>query len=236
VLRLDTDLRDDAGLGMDVLIYGATGMVGQGVLRESLAAADVTRVVTLGRSGTGIVHPKLTEIVHPDLHDLRTIEPQLRGLDACFFCLGVTSSGMSETNYSRITYELTVAAGETLARLNPKMTFVFVSGAGTDSTEAGRVMWARVKGRAENALLRMPFRAVYCFRPGFIQPLDGITSRTKAYRFFYAILGPLLTPMRKVFPRSILTTRSIGQAMLNAVRRGAPKPILESADIAALAR
>lgn len=221
---------------MKVLLFGATGMIGQGVLRESLRAADVELVRTIGRTATGIEHAKLSDVVHRDLFDFSAIEPKLRDFDACFFCLGVTSAGMSEADYTRVTHDIALAAAQTLVRLNPGMTFVFVSGAGTDSTEQGRTMWARVKGRTENALRKLPFKAVYCFRPGMIQPLHGIRSRTKSYRIFYAILGPLVSLMRAALPKYVLTTESIGQAMLNAVRHGAPKEVLESPDIYALAK
>lgn len=221
---------------MDVVIFGATGMVGQGVLRECLRAEDVARVVTVGRTPLGQSHAKLRDIVQDDLFDLGAIEAELRGLDACFFCLGVSSAGMTEAAYRRLTQELTLTVAQTLARLNPQMTFVYVSGAGTDSSEQGRTMWARVKGEVENALMRLPFKAVFLFRPGAIQPLHGIRSKTRAYRLGYAMMGPLLTLLRIALPRWILTTESLGQAMLNAARRGAPKPVLESPDIHALAQ
>lgn len=221
---------------MRAVVFGATGMVGQGVLRECLLANDVEHVRTIGRSATGQTHAKLSEVVHRDLTNFTAIEDQLRGFDACFFALGVTSAGMTEEQYTRVTHDIAVAAGETLARLNPSMTFVFISGAGTDSSEQGRVMWARVKGRAENALRAMPFKAVYCFRPGFIQPLHGIQSRTKAYRVLYPLLAPLIWLFKLVAPKYVLTTESLGRAMLNAVRHGAPKTILEAPDVNELAR
>ena len=220
---------------MDVVIFGATGMIGQGVLRECLGAADVGRVVTVGRAATGVEHPRLREVVHRDLLDLAPLETSLSGLDACFFCLGITSAGLSEADYTRITYDITLAAANALVRLNPQMTFVFVSGAGTDSTERGRLMWARVKGRTENALLRMPFKAAYAFRPGVVQPLHGVRSRTAAYRILYSLTAPLLPLLRRLFPNQILTSEEMGLAMLNAVRRGAPKRVLESRDIRQLA-
>ena len=169
---------------MNVLVFGATGMVGQGVLRECLVDPAVALVQTVGRTATGVTHPRLSEIVHADLMSYASIEPRLVGFDACFFCLGVSSAGMSEADYERVTYGITMAAATTLARLNKSMTFIYVSGAGTDSSERGRIMWARVKGRTENALLRLPFKAAYMFRPGVIQPLHGITSKTAAYRIF----------------------------------------------------
>jgi len=219
---------------MNVLIFGATGMVGQAALRECLRDPGVQQVTTVGRKATGQKDPKLREIVHADLWNYSSVEPQLTGLDACFFCLGIASAGMSEADYSRITYGIAAAAAETLARLNPRMTFIFVSGAGADSTEQGRLMWARIKGKAENAVLSQPFRAAYVFRPGVIQPLDGIRSRTALYRIGYVVMRPLIPILRWAFPNLILTTREIGQAMLVAVRKGAPKKVLESGDIRAL--
>jgi uncharacterized protein YbjT (DUF2867 family) len=160
---------------MKVIIFGATGMVGQGVLRECLLDPDVQRVLSIGRSATGQRHEKLRELIRADLLDYSAIENELRGYDACFFCLGITSLGLSEEQYRRVTYDITMAAAKALARLNPDMTFIYVTGVGTDSTEHGRTMWARVKGETENAFLRLPFRAAYMFRPAAIQPLYGIT-------------------------------------------------------------
>jgi len=216
---------------MNVLLFGATGMVGQGVLRESLLDPDVESVLAIVRSPTGQKHEKLREIGHKDFFDFSAIEPELTGLDACFFCLGVSSAGMTEESYRRVTYDMTMAAAQTLVKLNPGMTFIFVSGAGTDSTERGRTMWARVKGETENALLRMPFKAAYMFRPGFIQPLHGIKSKTKLYRAFYSVTGPLFPVLKALFPKSITTTEQLGRAMIKAAKRGAPKAVLESADI-----
>jgi uncharacterized protein YbjT (DUF2867 family) len=216
---------------MNVLLFGATGMVGAGVLRECLHDSGVGLVVTIGRSPTNQHDPKLREIVHPNLFDYTSIEPQLSNFDACFFCLGVASAGMSEPEYTRLTHDLTLAAATTLARLNSQMTFVFVSGASTDSSEQGRLMWARVKGRTENDLQRLPFKAVYSFRPGVIQPLHGIRSRTRSYRIVYLVLGPLLPLARALFPNQILTTEQMGQAMLAVARRGWPEAVLEARDI-----
>jgi uncharacterized protein YbjT (DUF2867 family) len=220
---------------MKVLLFGATGMVGQGVLRECLLDPRVELVETLGRTATGVQHPKLREVVHPDLWNYASIETELSGFDACFFCLGVSAGGMKETDYARITYGITLAAAETLSRLNPQMTFIYVSGAGTDSSEQGQMMWARVKGRTENALLRLPFKAAYMFRPGVIQPLHGLRSRTAAYQVLYTLMKPLLPVLRRTFPDSILTTEQIGLAMLEVSRNGAPKRILESRDIKVVA-
>jgi uncharacterized protein YbjT (DUF2867 family) len=216
---------------MNVLLFGATGMVGQGVLRECLLDPDVRTVLAIGRGTTGQRHEKLRELVHKDFLDFSSIESELTGFDACFFCLGVSSVGMTEEQYQRVTYDFTMAAAETLVKLNPGMTFVFVSGTGTDSTERGRTMWARVKGKAENALLRMPFKAAYMFRPGFIQPLHGVRSKTKLYQFFYTVLGPLLPALKKVMPKYVTTTEQIGRAMLKVAKQGAPKRVLETGDI-----
>ncbi|HEY3270434.1 MAG TPA: NAD(P)H-binding protein [Geothrix sp.] len=219
---------------MKVLLFGATGMIGQGVLRECLGDPGVSQVVALVRKPSGQAHPKLREIVHDDFFDYRAVEPDLTGLDACFFCLGVSAAGLPEAEYRRLTQDLTLAAAETLARLNPDMTFVYVSGAGTDSTEQGRTMWARVKGRTENDLRRLPFRAVYLFRPGLIQPLHGIRSRTGWYQAFYTVLGPVFPLLRRLFPKALLTTEELGRAMLRVARDGAPTAILEAADLIAL--
>jgi uncharacterized protein YbjT (DUF2867 family) len=215
---------------MKVIVFGATGMVGQGVLRECLLADDVEAVAAVGRSGSGQRHPKLIEIVHKDLGNLNAIENQLRGYDACFFALGVSSVGMTEIDYERVTYGFTIAAGETLARVSPGMTFVYVSGLGTDSSERGRTMWARVKGRTENALLRLPLET-YMFRPGFIQPLDGIRSRTALYNVLYTLLRPLVPVFRFIMPKQFLTTRQVGQAMLNVARHGYKTRVLGVRDI-----
>jgi uncharacterized protein YbjT (DUF2867 family) len=218
---------------MRILLFGATGMVGQGVLRECLRDPDVEQVAAVGRSATGVQDTKLAEIVHADLANYTAIEDRLRGFDACFFCLGISSAGMKEADYERITYGFTVAAAETLSRLNPGMAFTYVSGAGTDSTEQGRSMWARVKGRTENAILRLPLKA-YMFRPGVIQPLDGIKSKTGLYRALYALTGPLLTLLHRLLPNVVLTTREIGQAMLKVAQHGYAKRVLEVRDIRAV--
>lgn len=216
---------------MDVILFGATGMVGQGALRECLLDPDVRRVVAIGRTPTGQHDPKLRDIVAADLFDLSPFARDLSGFDACFFCLGVSSAGMAEEQYAHITYDLTVAAATMLTRFNPRMTFVYVSGVGTDSTEGGRSMWARVKGRTENALLRLPFKRAYMFRPGFIQPLHGIRSKTRFYRMFYAVAGPVLPLFKRLFPRYVTTTEQLGRAMLAVAKRGAPKVILGTDDI-----
>jgi uncharacterized protein YbjT (DUF2867 family) len=215
---------------MKVLVFGATGMVGQGVLLECLRDPDVELAVTVGRTATSAQDTKLQQIVHADLAHYEAIEGRLTGFNACFFCLGVSSSGMKEADYERITYGFTLAAAETLSRLNPGMTFIYVSGAGTDSTEKGRSMWARVKGRTENALLRLPLEA-YMFRPGFIEPMDGIQSKTPSYRILYKVLTPLMPVVRWALRQQILNTRQIGLAMLSVAKLGYEKRILEIKDI-----
>ncbi len=220
---------------MKVIIFGATGMVGQAALRESLLDPGVERVLTVGRSATGLTHEKLHELIHADLTDYSGVSDELAGYDACFFCLGVSSAGMSEAAYRRVTFEIAVAAGRALVEANPGMTFIFVSGRGTDSTGKSRTMWARVKGEAENAILAMPFKAAYAFRPAFIRSMHGIKSRTRSYRVLYAILTPLIPLVTVLFPRHVTTTEAIGRAMLNVARHGAPKRVLESDDINAAA-
>ena len=212
---------------MKVLLFGASGMVGQGVLRECLRDASVTEVLAVGRSPTGITHAKLREIRHSNLEDLAVLEPQLRGFDACFFCLGVSAGGLSEQAYAHLTFDLTLAVARTLARLRPGMAFTYVSGAGTDSSGHGRVMWARVKGRTENALLALPLAATM-FRPAIIVPMHGERSKTKAYRLFYTLAGPVLPLLRRAMPGYVTTTEHLGRAMISVAANGSRKPVLEN--------
>ncbi len=216
---------------MKVVLFGATGMVGQGLVRECLLDPDVERVLAVVRNASLPQHDKLREIVHQDVYDLATIEGRLSGYDACFFCLGLSSVGMKEEAYRRVTYDLTVSVAKTLAKLNPTMTFIYVSGAGTDSTERGRSMWARVKGKTENALLQMPFEAVFLFRPAYIQPLHGMRTKTAWYGAFYAVVRPFYPLLKTLFPNYVTTTECVGRAMLNVTRRGFPNPVLENRDI-----
>jgi uncharacterized protein YbjT (DUF2867 family) len=195
-----------AQTGMKVILFGATGMVGQGVLRECLLDADVDNVLAVGRSPTGQRHPKLREILHDNFLDYSAIESELAGFDACFFCLGVSSVGMDEARYRHLTYDITMAAATALSRLNPRMVFIYVTGRGTDSTEQGDLMWARVKGKTENDLLKLPFKAAYMFRPAGIQPLHGIRSKTAWVQAIYVATAPLLSLLNRVAPNYMTTT------------------------------
>jgi uncharacterized protein YbjT (DUF2867 family) len=219
---------------MKIILFGATGMVGQGVLRECLLDPEINSVLIIGRTPLNRQNEKIREIVVKDLYDLSPIEDQLKNYDACFFCLGISSAGMKESDYSHVTYDLTISVAQTLVKQNPQMTFIYVSGMGTDSTEKGGSMWARVKGKTENALLHMPFKVAYMFRPGFIQPMHGIKSKTTLYRVLYVLIRPL-TFVLMAFPKYATTTEKLGRAMINAGKNRASKPILESKDINALA-
>jgi uncharacterized protein YbjT (DUF2867 family) len=216
---------------VNAIITGATGMVGEGVLHECLLHPEVESVLVINRRPCGVVHPKLKEIVHGDFFDLTAIESQLTGYNACFFCLGVSSIGMKEPEYTKISYTLTMNVAQTLSRLNPGMTFCYVSGAGTDSTEKGIIMWARVKGKAENDLAKLPFKVVYIFRPAFILPTKGLKNALSFYKYI-AWLYPIVHPL---FPNSFGTLREVGLAMINCVLFGWDKRILDTKDIAALA-
>lgn len=222
---------------MRIVLFGATGMVGQGVLHECLDAPDVEQVVAVGRGPTGMTHPKLVDVTHKNFMDLTAIEDELRGADACFFCLGVSSTGMDEPDYARITIDLTIAAARTMLRASPGCVFIYVSGAGTDSTEKGRTMWARVKGRTENALLAMPFGAAYMFRPGLIKPERGIVSKTPGYANFYRFGGSALaSALLKIAPGTTTSTSRVGLAMLECAATRPTQWIVETRDINRLAR
>ena len=219
---------------MNVIIFGATGMVGAGVLTECLEDPRVRSVLVVGRRSCGVTHPKLRETLREDFFGYADATRVFKDLDACFFCLGVSSAGMSEAAYTRVTYDLTLAAAEALLALNPALTFCYVSGEGTDSSERGRFMWARVKGRTENQLLRMRFKA-YAFRPGFIQPLKGVRSKTRLYQAVYAVAGPLFPLLRRLFPKHVTTTENVGRAMIRVAADGCAKRVLENPDINMLA-
>jgi uncharacterized protein YbjT (DUF2867 family) len=214
------------------IITGATGMVGEGVLHECLQHSDVEQVLIINRKPSGVAHPKLKEIIHPDFFNLSPLEGELSNYNACFFCLGVSSVGMSETDYQHLSYDLTMHLAQTLARLNPQMVFCYVSGAGTDSTERGRSMWARVKGKTENQLLQLPFKEAYMFRPGYLHPTPGLKNTLKYYRAF-TWLYPVF---RRFLGKYVSTLQELGLAMINAATKGYPKPVLEVQDIVKLAK
>jgi nucleoside-diphosphate-sugar epimerase len=213
------------------IVTGATGMVGEGVLHECLLHPEVEAVLLINRKPCGVSHPKLKEIIHFDFFDLTSLESQLAGYNACFFCLGVSSIGMKEPEYTRNSYMLTMNVAGTLCRLNPGMTFCYVSGAGTDGSEKGRIMWARVKGKTENDLAKLPFKASYAFRPAFMLPTKGLKNTLSFYKYvnwLYPIVHPL-------FPGSFGTLKELGLAMINCVRIGSEKRVLDTKDIARLA-
>ena len=220
---------------MKVILFGGSGMLGQGVLRECLRDPRVTAVLAIGRTPLAERHAKLQQLVHRDFGDFSPLEAQLAGSGACFFCLGVSSAGMSEADYRHVTFDFTLAAARTLVKVSPGLTFIYVSGTGTDSTARGRSMWARVKGETENALLALPFKRAYMFRPGFIQPMHGVKSRTRLYRVLYAITTPLFPLVKLMSGKSAITTEDVGRAMIEAAANGAPKPLLENRDIKELA-
>src|SRR5688572_1129480 len=215
---------------MKVILFGATGMVGQAVLRECLGDDGVEGVLAVGRSSTGLTHPKLREIVQKDLFDFAAVpDAELRGYDACFFCLGVSAAGMNEADYTRMTFDLTLGWARVLARINPAMTFIYVSGAGT----GGKAMWAQVKGRTEEALLAL-FPSAYMFRLAMLMPMNREVSKTRWTRISYAIFRPLLPLIRRVAPGAVITTEEFGRAMIRVAREGAPKRVLEARDLRAL--
>jgi len=220
---------------MKVAIFGATGMVGASALIECLADPRVQSVLVVGRRSIGIGPAKLTQIVHSDFFDFGPLQPRFADCDACLFCLGVSAAGMSEAAYHRATYELTLAAARSMLAANANLTFCYVSGAGTDSTERGRSMWARVKGKTENALLALPFKAAFMLRPAYIQPLRGVQSKTPQYRTFYAALGPLYPFLRRLAPRYVTTSVEVGRALIRLAAEGYPRPIVYTEDINRLA-
>ena len=213
------------------IITGATGMVGEGVLHECLQHPDVEHILVVGRRTCGLVHPKVSELLVPDFYDLSAVAGQLTGYNACFFCLGVSSVGMNERDYYRASYTLTIHMATLLSQRNGGMTFCYVSGASTDSTEMGSSMWARVKGKTENDLMALPFKQVYNFRPGYIHPTPGLKN-TKSYYRYLSWLYPVL---RRLFPKSVLTLRQLGLAMIHSVDNGTQKRVLEVKDILELA-
>lgn len=220
---------------MRVVLFGATGMVGAGALLECLDDPRVTTVLVVGRRKTAVCHPKLTEIVHTDFFDYQGIKHYFVACDACFFCLGVSALGMGEATYRHLTYDLTIAAARTMVAANPGMTFCYLSGEGTDSTEQGQVMWARIKGMTENTLLRLPFKAAYRLRPAFIQPRRGIRSRTQLYRALYVVFSPLYPVLRRLLPQYTTTTVQVGRALIRLAIEGDGNPIVRTRDLNRLA-
>ncbi|RPH37300.1 epimerase [bacterium] len=219
-------------MSIRAILFGATGMVGEGVLHEALNHPAVESVLVVGRRSCNMTDPKLREILHKDFFDYSTIENQLSGYDACFFCLGVTSIGKSEEEYRRLTYDLTLAAARTLSRLNREMVFCYVSGAGTDSSERGRIMWARVKGKTENDLRKLPFKAVYAFRPGFIKPTPGLRNAITIAK----VVAPIYPLLHALLPRYMCTLRDVGLAMIHVATTGYSKKNLENEDITRLGK
>ncbi|WP_181721706.1 epimerase [Nocardia gipuzkoensis] len=219
---------------MRIIVFGATGMVGQGVLHACLLDDTVTDVLVIGRSATGRTHPKLREIRHDDFTDFTPIQDRLPGYDACLFCLGTSAVGMSEIDYRTITYDYTLAAARALLDANPDLVFCYVSGAGTDGTGTSRMMWARVKGETENALLALSERA-YMFRPAFIVPLPGTRAKTKAYVALYRVVTPVYPLLRRIIPGHVTTSPRLGQAMLAVTRGEVRERVLDTAGINAAA-
>ena len=215
-----------------VIITGATGMVGEGVLHESLLHPDVEKILVINRKPCGVTHPKLQEILHSNFYDLSPIAEQMRDYNACFFCLGVSSVGMKEQEYYSLTYPLTIHMAEILSKLNNDMTFCYISGAGTDSSEKGRMSWARVKGKTENDLMKLPFKKVFAFRPAFMQPTKGLKNTHSFYTGFN-LLYPVL---QLILPKYVSTLKELGLAMINSVLKGYEKPILEVKDIIELSK
>ena len=209
------------------IVFGATGMVGEGVLHVSLNHPDVESALVVGRKSCGVSHPKLLEIIHDDFFNYTPIESRLAGYNACYFCLGVSSIGLNEKDYTRITYDLTMEAAKRLSRLNPGMTFCYVSGMGTDSTEKGRTMWARVKGKTENDLQRLPFKGVYCFRPGFIKPIKGLKRAFK----LASIMGAAYPLWKALIPKYVCTLEDLGRAMIHVTQKGFQSRVLECKEI-----
>ncbi len=219
-----------------VIITGATGMVGKGVLLECLDHDSISEVLVIGRNPLGMKHPKLRELIHSDFTNFVEVKDKLLGYDACFFCLGISAAGLSEEQYKRITYGYTIALAKTLFKINPQMTFNYVSGEGTDSSEKGRMMWARVKGKTENDLLKLGFNQAFMFRPGAIIPLRGIKSRTKSYQFMYDYFLWLVKIIKLTAPNSVVDTTQIGLAMINSMLNGYPEKILKPKDILKLSK
>jgi hypothetical protein len=216
---------------MNIILFGATGMVGRGALIECLEDETVTSVLVVGRSSCGVRHAKLEEVLHDNFMDFTPVQAKCTGRDVCFYCVGVSSLGMSADKYLHLTYSMTMSAAESVLAMNPSLVFCFISGQGADSSENGRVAWANVKGKTENGIGQLPFKASYIFRPGAIQPLKGVTSRTPSYRVMYAIIGPVIPLLLRIFPRFVTTSERIGRALIHVANHGYATRILENSDI-----
>lgn len=214
---------------MKVIIFGVTGMVGQSALRECLLDDRVQEILTIGRTRMALQHKKIRQIELTNVADLSAIENEITGFEACFFCLGISSAGMKEDEYRRVTYDITLSVAKTLSRLNPQMTFIYVSGSGTDSSEERRSMWARVKGKTENALLQLPFKAAYMFRPGVILPLYGVKSKTKVYQLLYNVMKPFHPLLSRL--NGVITSEQLGKTMIQVAVNGYTTPIIESNEL-----
>ena len=218
-------------MNIKAIILGTTGMVGEGVLHEALHHPDVASILVINRKPCGVTHHRLKEIIHQDFYNISEIEDQLSGYNACYFCLGVSSIGMKEEEYQRVTYHLTLNFANTLLKINPEMVFCYVSGSGTDSSEKGRIMWARIKGKTENDLLSLPFKDAYMFRPGYIQPIRGLKNTYKIYK----VISPFYAVLKVIFPKYVVTLRELGLAMINVVLNESKIKILECEDIRSIA-
>lgn len=217
-------------MGLKIIITGTTGMVGKGVLLECLNNNKISEILSISRTPLGFVHPKLKEMIHENFYDFSQEAQNLEGYDGCFFCLGTTSAGKSEENYTKITYDLTIGFAKVLVKASPQATFCYVSGEGTDSTENGKTMWARVKGKTENDLLNMGFKDAYMFRPGFIKAMHGVKSKTKLYAFFYSLFSPLI-PLIMLSAKFATNTDKIAKVMIGVTEKGYSKKILNTAEI-----
>ncbi len=220
---------------LKVIIFGSTGMVGKGVLYECIDSENVESILLINRSSLGIENTKVKEILHDDFTDFTSLETELKGYDACYFSLGVSAAGMKEEKYKKITYDFTLAAAKTLRKLNDNMTFIYVSGVGTDSTEKGRSMWARVKGKTENDIVKLGFKQAYLYRPGYIQPMKGIKSKTKLYNALYVFSKPLYPLLKLLIPNQITTTEKLGKSMINITLKPYSNKIISNRDINTIA-
>ena len=223
-------------MGLKIIIFGASGMVGRGVLLECLESEQIERVLIVNRYDIGVKHEKLKQIIHSDFENYDSIQSEFEGYDACFWTLGISAVGLSEEKYTKITYDYTLTLAKILVKMNPDMTFTYVSGEGTDSTENGRQMWARVKGKTENDLLALGFKKAYMFRPGYIQPKKGVKSKTGWYNAMYVLFSWLYPLFKLLVPNMVVTTIDVGKAMIACATSGYEKNILRPKDINSLSQ